>query len=133
MPLTGFDPHCRVVRPAFHGPTEPRAQGWPEIRAARRPHFGAHRFGQDARRFLICLDSLVRRAPGESDSQTQVLYVSAAKALSNDVRKNLEIPPRKLPPLPGPRHSPAPIRTAVRTGDTPMWEREKNASKLTSW
>lgn len=57
--------------------------------------------------------------------ETQVLYVSPLKALSNDVRKNLE------EPLEGIRAELArtglgdvEIRTAVRTGDTPAHERQ---------
>ena len=54
----------------------------------------AHRIGQDAGGvFARALDELVRSASaGELADETRILYVSPLKALSNDVRVNLEIP-----------------------------------------
>jgi ATP-dependent Lhr-like helicase len=54
------------------------------------------------------------------------VYVSPLKALSNDIAKNLETPLAELESLAVDRGLPAPgIRTAVRTGDTPAWERAR--------
>ena len=49
--------------------------------------------GKTLAAFLSAIDDLVRQARlGELPNQTQVLYVSPLKALSNDIHKNLEIP-----------------------------------------
>jgi ATP-dependent Lhr-like helicase len=58
--------------------------------------------------------------------ETQVVYVSPLKALSNDVRRNLETPLAEIAALAKANGiSLSPIRTAVRTGDTPASERQK--------
>ena len=87
----------------------------------RRPDFRAYGSGKTLAAFLICLDQLVREArTGELPDETRVVYVSPLKALSNDVRKNLEIPLAQIRELAEKRGvTLAPIRTAVRTGDTP--------------
>jgi ATP-dependent Lhr-like helicase len=75
---------------------------------------------------MTAIDWLVRRGlePEGLPHETAVLYVSPLKALSNDIRLNLEAP------LAGIREELArlqlpdvDIRTAVRTGDTPQRER----------
>jgi ATP-dependent Lhr-like helicase len=54
------------------------------------------------------------------------VYVSPLKALSNDVRKNLERPLAEIAAIAEERGTPMrPIRVAVRTGDTPASERQK--------
>ncbi len=59
-----------------------------------------------------------------SRPSTAVVYVSPLKALSNDVQKNLEQPLREIQQLALERgYLCAPIRTAVRTGDTLPAER----------
>ena len=63
-------------------------------------------------------------AAGELADETRILYVSPLKALSNDVRVNLEIPLAGIAELARAEGTPLPeIRVAVRTGDTPMAER----------
>ena len=68
--------------------------GWPEIRAGRDVLISAPTgSGKTLAAFLICLDRLVRAARcGELANETEVVYVSPLKALSNDVHKNLEVP-----------------------------------------
>src|SRR5580692_2403028 len=124
-----FDP---LVAEWFHtrfgSPTEPQILGWPEIRAGRDVLISAPTgSGKTLAAFLICLDSLVRAArAGTLENETQVVYVSPLKALSNDVHKNLEVPLGEISELASERGIPfAPIRTAVRTGDTPASERQK--------
>src|SRR2546427_11197519 len=75
-------------------PTEPQLRGWPEIREGRDVLISAPTgSGKTLAAFLICIDSLVRRARlGPLPDQTEVVYVSPLKALSNDIHKNLEIP-----------------------------------------
>jgi ATP-dependent Lhr-like helicase len=58
--------------------------------------------------------------------ETRILYVSPLKALSNDVRKNLDAPLAEIAELAALRAVPlAPIHTAVRTGDTPAADRQR--------
>ncbi len=127
--LASFDPLVAEWFSArFASPTEPQILGWPEIRAGRDVLISAPTgSGKTLAAFLICLDSLVRAArAGELPNETQVVYVSPLKALSNDVHKNLEVPLGEISELARERGIPfAPIRTAVRTGDTPASERQK--------
>ena len=127
--LSAFDPLVAewfITR--FGSATEPQIQGWPEIRAGRDVLISAPTgSGKTLAAFLLCLDRLVRQArAGELPNETEVVYVSPLKALSNDVRKNLEIPLTEISELAARRGiTLAPIRTAVRTGDTPAWERQQ--------
>ena len=128
-PLSAFDPLVAewfITR--FSCATEPQIQGWPEIRAGRDVLISAPTgSGKTLAAFLLCLDRLVRQArTGELPNETEVVYVSPLKALSNDIRKNLEIPLTEISELAARHGIPlAPIRTAVRTGDTPAWERQQ--------
>src|SRR5438309_10033494 len=74
----------------FGTPTEPQEQGWPHILAGRTTLISAPTgSGKTLAAFLICIDRLVRKAlAGELTNQTEVLYVSPLKALSNDIQKN---------------------------------------------
>jgi ATP-dependent Lhr-like helicase len=128
-----FDPLIdEWFREQFGDPTEPQIQGWPAIRTGSDVLISAPTgSGKTLAAFLICLDQLVREArTGALPDETRVVYVSPLKALSNDVRKNLEIPLAQIRELADKRGvSLAPIRTAVRTGDTPMYERQKMGKK----
>src|ERR1700722_2659174 len=129
MPLTHFDPLvAEWFSNRFGNPTEPQIAGWREIRAGGDVLISAPTgSGKTLAAFLICLDKLVRAARAETlPAETQVVYVSPLKALSNDVRRNLEAPLAEIAELAvlrGVRL--APIRTAVRTGDTPASERQR--------
>ena len=84
--------------------------------------------GKTLAAFLAAIDTLVRQGierHGLPD-ETQIVYVSPLKALSNDIQKNLEAPlagireelrARGLPDIE--------IRSWVRTGDTPSGERDR--------
>ena len=88
----------------------------------------AHRLGQNAGGVSDRLDALVRQARGgrAAESRPQIVYVSPLKALSNDIHKNLEIPLAEIAELARDEGiALAPIRTAVRTGDTPAAERQQ--------
>src|SRR5713101_3797700 len=78
----------------FGTPTEPQEQGWPHILAGETTLISAPTgSGKTLAAFLICIDSLVRKAlSGDLTDRTEVLYVSPLKALSNDIQKNLEVP-----------------------------------------
>ncbi len=109
-------------------PTEPQIQGWPLIRAGHDVLISAPTgSGKTLAAFSLCLDELVRRASSEAlPDETLVVYVSPLKALTNDVRKNLEIPLGEILALAERRGEPlSPIRSAVRTGDTTTAERQR--------
>ena len=125
----GFDPLVwEWFSTRFGVPTEPQVLGWPEIGSGRDVLISAPTgSGKTLAAFLICLDRLVRAARlGELPNQTEVIYVSPLKALSNDIHKNLEIPLAEISELAERQGIPlAPIRTSVRTGDTPAAERQQ--------
>ena len=127
MPLSRFDSLTRRwFTDRFPTVTEPQLLGWPEIQAGRDVLISAPTgSGKTLAAFLIALDSLVRKSrSGELGNQTQILYVSPLKALSNDVQKNLDVPLSGIADLAAEDGILlAPIRTAVRTGDTPSAER----------
>jgi len=114
---------------AFAAPTEAQLAAWPQIRAGRHTLVAAPTgSGKTLTAFLAALDGLVRQGlrPEGLPDETVVVYVSPLKALSNDIRVNLEAP------LAGIRAELAAlglpdveIRTAVRTGDTPGHERQR--------
>ena len=124
-----FDPLVvEWFKTRFGSPTEPQILGWPEIRAGHDVLISAPTgSGKTLAAFLICIDRLVRAArAGELSNETEVVYVSPLKALSNDVHKNLEIPLAEISELAARQGIPfAAIRTAVRTGDTPASERQQ--------
>ncbi len=110
----------------FGSPTEPQEQGWPPILAGKSTLICAPTgSGKTLAAFLACIDHLIRKALGGGlQDRTEVLYVSPLKALSNDIRKNLEVPLSEITALAGQRGLlMPPIRAAVRTGDTLAPER----------
>jgi ATP-dependent Lhr-like helicase len=112
----------------FAAPTEPQQAAWPAIREGRDVLISAPTgSGKTLAAFLICLDQLVRAAADDAlANECQVLYVSPLKALSNDVQKNLERPLQEIAALAVEQGAQLPaIRTALRTGDTPAWERQQ--------
>jgi ATP-dependent Lhr-like helicase len=129
MRLTEFDPLvAEWFNERFQGATEPQVQGWREIAAGRDVLISAPTgSGKTLAAFLMCIDRLVRAArAGELPDETEVVYVSPLKALSNDVHRNLEVPLAEIAALAERKGIPlAPIRAALRTGDTPAWEREQ--------
>jgi ATP-dependent helicase Lhr and Lhr-like helicase len=131
--LSGFDP---ILQQWFTGrfglPTEPQTLGWPLIAAGHDTLISAPTgSGKTLAAFLICLDRLVREARAHTlKDETQVVYVSPLKALSNDVHRNLEVPLAEIAALAEREGIPLMrIRTAVRTGDTPMSERAQMLKK----
>ena len=112
----------------FPAPTDAQVAAWPSIRSGRSTLVAAPTgSGKTLTAFLSALDNLVQQGlanGGALPDETLVVYVSPLKALSNDIRLNLQLPlegiaaelaQRGLPPLE--------IRTAVRTGDTTQQER----------
>jgi ATP-dependent Lhr-like helicase len=80
---------------------------------------------------LTCIDDLFKRSiAGTLEDSTHVLYVSPLKALSNDVQKNLQQPLAEITEAAiEAGHLTQPIRVTVRTGDTPMADRQQMLRK----
>ena len=78
----------------FSAPTPTQARAWPAIKAGRDTLIAAPTgSGKTLSAFLAAIDELVRRGlEGALPDETQVVYVSPLKALSNDIQKNLEAP-----------------------------------------
>src|SRR4029077_8945883 len=112
---------------SFIAPTEPQQLAWKEIRSGRDVLISAPTgSGKTLAAFLLCLDRLVGAAlHGSLENQTEVVYVSPLKALSNDIQKNLERPLVEIAQLAGEKgFLTPPIRVGLRTGDTPASERQ---------
>ncbi|HEX7254126.1 MAG TPA: DEAD/DEAH box helicase [Thermoanaerobaculia bacterium] len=107
-------------------PTPPQVEGWPRIREGRHTLIAAPTgSGKTLAAFLSAIDSLVRQGESLAD-ETQVLYVSPLRALSNDVQKNLQGPLAEIRAL---DPSVPEVRVLVRTGDTPSSERTAMARR----
>ncbi len=131
MALSQFHPACRNWFTArFGAPTPAQAQAWPAIQAGRHTLISAPTgSGKTLAAFYAAIDQLVQKGVNNQlEDGVHILYVSPLKALSNDVRKNLEVP---LDGIAEHMHlaaqAPVDIRMAVRTGDTPANERAKMA------
>ena len=126
-PWAGFHPAVRAWFERTHGdPSECQALGWPAIQAGRHTLIAAPTgSGKTLAAFLAAIDGLLRQGlQGRLPDETQVLYISPLKALSNDIQRNLQEPLRGVSDELRVRGLPAvPIRTLVRTGDTPASER----------
>src|SRR5215467_9031982 len=113
---------------SFAAPTAAQAEAWPAIERGRHTLIAAPTgSGKTLAAFLAAIDALARQGlDGGLADETQVVYVSPLKALSNDIQRNLEAP------LAGIREAlrrqglpEVDIRTWVRTGDTAAGERER--------
>jgi ATP-dependent Lhr-like helicase len=105
----------------FGSATEPQMAGWPAILRGEPTLISAPTgSGKTLAAFLVCIDTLLRKAiEGRLSAQTEVIYVSPLKALSNDVQKNLDGPLAEIQQLAMQRgYLCGQIRTGVRTGDT---------------
>ncbi|HEX5049727.1 MAG TPA: DEAD/DEAH box helicase, partial [Gammaproteobacteria bacterium] len=115
-------------RSAFPAPTSVQLKAWDAIRAGTNTLISAPTgSGKTLAAFLGVIDRLAHQAAeGTLADETQILYVSPLKALSNDIEKNLRAPlegiDRELAAL---LQAGTPIRAAVRTGDTPQSERAR--------
>src|SRR6266704_2291246 len=128
MPLSGFHPAtARWFAERFREPTEPQRRAWPVIQAGANALIAAPTgSGKTFAAFLAAIDSLLRQGlDGTLTDETQVVYISPLKALSNDVQKNLSEPLAEIRQTLGALALPdVEIRTLVRTGDTPSAERQ---------
>jgi ATP-dependent helicase Lhr and Lhr-like helicase len=113
---------------SFAAPTASQAQAWPAFQAGRHVLIAAPTgSGKTLAAFLAAIDGLVRQGlDGGLKDETQIVYVSPLKALSNDIQRNLEAPLAGIRECLKARGLPeVDIRTWVRTGDTPPGERER--------
>src|SRR5438309_2273743 len=131
--LEGFHPAVREwFLNQFSAPTEPQAQAWPAIKQRRHTLIAAPTgSGKTLAAFLSAIDDLVWKAvAGNLSDETHVVYVSPLKALSNDIKINLQEPlngiQQNLEQL---GVTGVEIRTLVRTGDTPAKDRAAMTKK----
>ncbi|MDP1769931.1 MAG: DEAD/DEAH box helicase [Nitrospirota bacterium] len=129
MPLSRFHPLIAEWFQSQVGqPTDVQVQAWPAIQSGGDVLIAAPTgSGKTFAAFLSCIDSLFTQALArELDEHTQVLYVSPLKALSNDIQKNLQQPLAAIgnAALSAGLLMPD-LRVLVRTGDTPMVERQQ--------
>ena len=92
---SGFHPLTQTwFEQRFGAATEPQVQGWPHIAEGGDVLISAPTgSGKTLAAFLTAIDDLVRRAErGVLNDETLVVYVSPLKALTNDIRRNLEVP-----------------------------------------
>ena len=117
---------ARWFRQTFAAPTPAQAEAWPAIQAGQHVLIAAPTgSGKTLAAFLAAIDSLVRQGlDGGLPDETQVVYVSPLKALSNDIERNLAAPLTGIgAELRNEGVPEVEIRTWVRTGDTPSGER----------
>jgi ATP-dependent helicase Lhr and Lhr-like helicase len=111
----------------FGSPTEPQAHGWPAIQSGRHVLISAPTgSGKTLAAFLSSLDVLFHEGVrAELPDVTQVVYVSPLKALSNDIRKNLQEPLAGIRALLQETEGrEIDVRAEVRTGDTTAAQRQ---------
>src|SRR5438445_2997601 len=128
--MQSFQFHPAVERwfqQTFGSPTEPQVRGWPAIQSGRHVLISAPTgSGKTLAAFLASMDELFREGveAGLPDER-QVVYVSPLKALSNDIRKNLQEPLAGIRALLGETNGlEIDVRADVRTGDTTAAQRQ---------
>ncbi|MDA8068692.1 MAG: DEAD/DEAH box helicase, partial [Actinomycetota bacterium] len=126
--LDAFSPATRAwFERAFAAPTAAQAAAWPAIASGEHVLISAPTgSGKTLAAFLWAIDRLAgERAPAGGRSSGEparekpgisLLYVSPLKALSYDIDRNLRLPLAGIG---------APLRVAVRSGDTPARERQQ--------
>src|ERR1041385_5727969 len=110
----------------FCSATEPQSRGWPAIQSGRHVLISAPTgSGKTLAAFLASLDVLFREgANADLPDETQIVYVSPLKALSNDIRKNLQEPLAGIRALLRETQCrDIEVRAELRTGDTSAKQR----------
>src|SRR4029078_6999499 len=130
MPLDFFHPAVRAwFDQSFAAPTRAQGDAWPAIKAGRDVLIAAPTgSGKTLAAFLCAIDGLVRQGlEGGLSDETQIVYVSPLKALSNDIHRNLDVPlvciRKALPPqsLGAPRRHPqGASRAGTARGRNPL-------------
>src|SRR5438874_8934029 len=128
--MQSFRFHPAVTRwfeQTFGSPTEPQLRGWPAIQSGRHVLISAPTgSGKTLAAFLASLDVLFREgARTDLPDEIQIVYVSPLKALSNDIRKNLQEPLAGIRALLRETEGhDIEVRAEVRTGDTTAAQRQ---------
>jgi ATP-dependent helicase Lhr and Lhr-like helicase len=128
--MHSFRFHPAVTRwfeQTFGSPTEPQLRGWPAIQSGQHVLISAPTgSGKTLAAFLASLDVLFREgARTDLPDEVQVVYVSPLKALSNDIRKNLQEPLAGIRALLRETEGhDIEVRAEVRTGDTTAAQRQ---------
>src|SRR5213596_1234188 len=128
--MQSFQFHPAVARwfeQTFGSPTEPQMRGWPAIQSGRHALISAPTgSGKTLAAFLASLDAIFRQGSTKDlPDETQVIYVSPLKALSNDIRKNLQEPLSGIRALLREANGhDIEVRAEVRTGDTTAAQRQ---------
>src|SRR5262245_7025787 len=128
LPSTFHPAVAGWFRSAFDAPTSVQLKAWDAIRSGSNTLISAPTgSGKTLAAFLGVIDELAQQAAaGTLRDETQILYVSPLKALSNDIEKNLRIPLDGIGrEFATQMCGDAVIRAAVRTGDTPQSERAR--------
>src|SRR6185437_2613234 len=116
----------------FPAPTPSQDEAWPAIKAGNHTLIAAPTgSGKTLAAFPSAIDDLVWEAvAGNLSDETRVVYVSPLKALSNDIKINLQEPLNGIQQnLEAAGITGVEIRTLVRTGDTPAKERAAMTKK----
>ena len=129
LPENLFHPAVRRwFEKTFPAPTPAQAEAWPEIKQGLNVLIAAPTgSGKTLAAFLAAIDTLVGEGiEGQLPDETQIVYVSPLKALSNDIQRNLEAPIAGIAEELRAEGLPeVEIRTFVRTGDTPQADRDR--------
>ncbi len=113
-------------------PCPPQVEGWPKIQRGSNVLVSAPTgAGKTLAAFLESINRLLVMGLDNNLPQgVYILYVSPLKALNNDIYKNLDIPLKGISDLCKKKGIEfPPITKAVRTGDTPQYERRKMLGK----
>jgi ATP-dependent helicase Lhr and Lhr-like helicase len=128
-PFAGFHPAVTAwFKATFAAPSPAQERAWAAIKAGEHVLVAAPTgSGKTLAAFLAAIDSLVAQGiAGDLGDETQVVYVSPLKALSNDIHRNLELPLAGIGEILRAQGLPAvAIRSVVRTGDTSAAERQR--------
>src|SRR5579884_2875699 len=126
--LEPFSPATRGWFDAtFDRPTPAQSRGWPAIsRGESTLILAPTGSGKTLAAFLWAIDRLMAAPLPEESKRCRVLYVSALRALTYDVERNLRAPLAGIAIEAGRVGQPvSELRVATRTGDTPEDERRR--------
>ncbi len=114
----------------FPEPTEVQQRGWSAIMSGEHSLLVAPTgSGKTLAAFLAGIDYL-GRLPEDTPNGVRVLYVSPLKALVYDIERNLRAPLTGIVRVAERLELPfRPLKVAVRTGDTPQRERQRQAKE----
>ncbi len=101
-------------------PTLVQQEAWPAIKNNKYTLIAAPTgSGKTLAAFLVAIDNLVKQnINGTLQQETQVVYISPLKALSNDIERNLQVPLKEVRKNLKQESIELQIEVAVRTGDT---------------